>query len=73
MLNESIILKDGKGNTREVTYIGPHFLDNTLRHKVKNSNGHEFLVDRSLLSPMDASDISTIPVSIEHYARPDGD
>ena len=73
MLNESIILKDGKGNTQEVMYLGPHFLDNTLWHKVKNSNGHEFLVDRSLLSPMDASDISTIPVSIEHYARPDGD
>ncbi len=68
MLHENIILKDGKGITREVTYIGPQFLDEIFQHKVRNRNAHEFLVDGTLLSPMDAPDISTIPVSVEHYA-----
>jgi hypothetical protein len=64
----NIILKDGKGITREVMYLGPRFLDEILQHKVRNKNGHEFLVDGTLLSPMDAPDISTIPISVEHYA-----
>jgi hypothetical protein len=69
MLHENIILKDGKGITREVIYLGPQFSDEILKHKVQNKNGHEFLVDGTLLSSMDTCDISTIPVSVEQYAN----
>jgi hypothetical protein len=69
MLHENIILKDGKGITREVTYLGPQFSDEILQHKVRNKNGHEFLVDGTLLSSIETPDISTIPVSVEQYAN----
>jgi hypothetical protein len=67
MLHESIILRDGKGITQEVTYLGPEYLDKILRHKVWNRNGHKFLVDGTLLSSMDVPHISTIPVSVDQY------
>ena len=34
MLHENIILKDGKGITQEVSYLGPQFSDEILQHKV---------------------------------------
>jgi hypothetical protein len=68
MLNENVILKDCKGITQEVTYLGPQNSGEILQHQVWTSNGHDFLVDGALLSSMDAPDISTIPVSIEQYA-----
>jgi len=34
MLHQNIILKDDKGITREVTYLGPQFSDEILQHKV---------------------------------------
>jgi hypothetical protein len=67
MIQESILLKDAKGTTSEVTYLGSQLLDKVLLQKVRNKNGHKFLVDGNLLSSMDTPDISTIPVSIEHY------
>ena len=69
MIHENIIMRDGKGITREVTYLGPQFSDEILQHKVRNKNGHEFLVDGTLLSSMEAPDISTIPVSDEQYVN----
>jgi hypothetical protein len=36
MINENVILKDGKGITQEVTYLGPQFSDEILQHKVCN-------------------------------------
>ncbi len=68
MLHESILLKDATGSTSEVTYLGSQLLDKVLLHKVRNKNGHRFLVDGNLLSSMDTPDITTIPVSIEQYA-----
>ncbi len=59
MLHENVILKDGKGITQEVMYLGPQFSDEILQHKVCNKNGHEFLVDGTLISSMNAPDIST--------------
>jgi hypothetical protein len=50
-------------------YLGPQFLDEILQHKIWNRNMHKFLVDGTLLSPMEAPDISTIPVSVKHYAN----
>ncbi len=69
MLHENIILKDGKGITREVTYLGPQYLDEILQHKVQNRNGDKFLVQGNLLSSMDVPNISNIPVSVEKYAN----
>jgi hypothetical protein len=69
MLHENIILKDGKGITREVTYLGPQYSNEILQHKVWKRNGHKFLVDGTLLSSMDIPDISTIPVFVEQYAN----
>jgi hypothetical protein len=60
-------LKDAKGTTSEVTYLGSQLLDKVLLHKVRNKNGHKFLVDGNLLSSMDTPDISTIPASIKQY------
>jgi hypothetical protein len=68
MLNENVILKDCKGITQEVTYLGPQYSGEILQNKVWTRNGHGFLVDGTLLFSMDASDISTIPVSIAQYA-----
>jgi hypothetical protein len=62
-------LKDGKGITREVSYLGPQYSDEILQHKVRNVNGHEFLVDGTMLSSINAPDIGTIPVSVEQYAN----
>jgi hypothetical protein len=70
MLHENIILKDSKGITREVMYLGPQYWDEILQHKVQNRNGHNFFVDGTLLSSMVVSNISTIPVSNEQYERP---
>ncbi len=36
MINENIILKDGKEITQEVTYLGLQFSDEILQHKVCN-------------------------------------
>jgi hypothetical protein len=68
MLHESILFKDVKGTTSEVTYLGSQLLDEVLLHKVRNKNGHKFLVDGKLLSSMDTTDISTVAVSISQYA-----
>jgi hypothetical protein len=68
MLNETVILKDCKGITWEVTYLGPQYSGEILQHKVRTRNGPGFLVDGTLLFSRDAPDISTIPVSIEQYA-----
>jgi hypothetical protein len=67
MLHESILLKDTKGTTSIITLLGSQLLDKVLLHKVRNKNGHEFLVDGNLLSSMDTPDVSTIPVSIKQY------
>ncbi len=69
MLHENIILKDGKGITQEVSYLGLQFSDEILQHKVRNKNGHEFLVDGTLLSSMNTPDIGTILFSVEQYAN----
>jgi hypothetical protein len=61
-------MKNCKGITREVTYLGPQYSGEILQNKVWTRNGHNFLVDGALLSSMDAPDISTFPVSIEQYA-----
>jgi hypothetical protein len=50
MLHENITLKDGKGITQEVTYLGPQYSDEILQHKVWNRKGHKFLVDSTLCS-----------------------
>ncbi len=69
MPHENIILKDSKGITQEVMYLGPQYLDEILEHKVWNRNGHIFLVDGTLLSSLDVSDISNFPVSAEQYSN----
>ncbi len=48
MLHESILLKDEKGTTSEVTYLGSQLLDEVFLHNIRNKNGHEFLVDGNL-------------------------
>ncbi len=68
MLNESILFKDGKGITREVTYLGPNLSEGVLKHRIRTQNDAKFLVDGVLLCSLDALNISTIPVSVEQYA-----
>jgi hypothetical protein len=68
MFIENVILKDCKGMTQEVKYLSPQYSGEILQHKVWTRNGHDFLVDGTLLSSMDTPDIITNPVSIEQYA-----
>ncbi len=35
MLNETILFKDGKGITREVTYLGPNLPEGVLKHRIR--------------------------------------
>ncbi len=35
MLNETILFKDGKGITREVTYLGPNLSEGVLKHRIR--------------------------------------
>ncbi len=67
MLNETIIFKDSKGLTHQVTYLGPHILDKVLKHKIRTPNDTEFFVDAIFLSPLNAPDIGAIPVTVEQY------
>ena len=65
--NETIIFKDGKGINREVTYLGPTVSGGVLKHKIRTRSDNELLVDSILLSPIDAPDIATIPITPEQY------
>jgi hypothetical protein len=67
MFNETIVFKDGKGLTRQVTYLGPHILDKVLKHKIRTQNDTDFLVDAILLSLLNAQDIGAFPVTVEQY------
>ena len=67
MLNETIVFKDGKGLTRQVTYLGPHILDKVLKHKIRTQNDTEFFVDAILLLPLNVPNIGAIPVTLEQY------
>jgi hypothetical protein len=67
MLNESVIFKDGKGITRQVTYLGPHVIDKVLKHKILTTNDTELFVDAILLSSLNALGIGTILVTVEQY------
>ncbi len=68
MLNETILFKDGKGITREVTYLGPNLSGGVLKHRITTQHDTKFLVDGVFLCSLDAPDISTVPVSVEQYA-----
>jgi hypothetical protein len=67
MLNESIIFKDGKGITCQVNYLGPHIVDKVLKHKICTEDDTYLFVDAILLSSINASDIGTIPITLEQY------
>ena len=68
MLNETILFKDGKGITREVTYLGPNLSEGVLKHRIRTRHDTTFLVDGVFLCSLDAQDISTVPVSVEQCA-----
>ncbi len=68
MINKTVIFKDGKGITQEITYLGPVLTDGILKHKIRTQNDTDFLVDGILLSSLDLPDIATIPVTVEQYA-----
>jgi hypothetical protein len=68
MTNETVLFKDGQGNNREVTYLGPIHLDGTLKHKIWARNDTEFAVDGILLSSLNKPDIAMIPLTPEQYA-----
>ncbi len=67
MLNETILFKDRKGLTREVTYLRPNFSEGVLKHRIGTRHDIKFLVDGVLLCSLDAPDISTVPISVERY------
>ncbi len=68
MLNETILFKDRKGITREVTYLGPNLSEGVLKHRIRTQHDTKCIVDGVLLCSLDAPDISTVPVSVEQYA-----
>ena len=68
MLNETILFKDEKEITREVTYLGPNLSEGVLKHRIRTPHDTKFLVDGVFLCSLDAQDISTVPVSVEQCA-----
>jgi hypothetical protein len=68
MLNESVILKDEKGITHQVNYLGPHITNTVLKHKICTEDDTDLFVDTILLSSINAPDIGTIPVTVEQHA-----
>jgi hypothetical protein len=64
MLNETILFKDGKGITREVTYLGPNLSERVLKHRIRTRHVTKFLVDGVFLCSLDAPDISTVPILV---------
>ena len=68
MMNESIKFNDGDGTTDSATYLGPVMHNQVLKHKIRRSDSHEFLVDREHLSSLTVPDIASVPISIEQYA-----
>ena len=67
MLNESVIVKDGKGITCQVNYLGPHIVDKVLKHKIFTEDGTYLFVDAVLLSSINTPEIGTIPVTVGQY------
>jgi hypothetical protein len=68
MINETVLFKDGKGITREVTYLGSDSSSGMLKHRIKTHKDTKFLVGGILLSSLDAPDIGNVPVSVDQYA-----
>jgi hypothetical protein len=68
MTNETVLFKDGKGITREVTYLGSDSSSGMLKHRIKTHQDNKFLVDGILLSSLNAPDIGIVPVSVDQYA-----
>jgi hypothetical protein len=44
MINETVLFKDGKGITREVTYLGSDSSSGTLKHRIKHIKIPNFLL-----------------------------
>jgi hypothetical protein len=68
MINLTVIFKNGKGITQEVTFLGPVLTDGILKHKIRTWNDTDFFVDGILLFSLDLPVIATIPVTVEQYA-----
>ena len=68
MLNEEISFNDGDGTTDSATYLGPILREDILKHKIKRSNGKEFLVDREHIYSTSVPDIASVPIKVEQYA-----
>ena len=64
MMNESIKFNDGNGKNNTATYLGPILHDDTLNHKIRQSCGAEFLVNREHISSLKLPDIANIPISV---------
>ena len=46
MMNESIQFNYGNGTNDTATYLGPVLHDDVLKHKIRQSDDAEYLVDR---------------------------
>ena len=65
MINESIKLNDGNGTNDIANYLGPVLHDDIPKHKIRQSDDAEYLVDRDHISSLTVPDIANIPISDE--------
>ena len=65
MMNESIKFNDGNGTNDTATYLGPVLHDDIIKHKIRQSDDADYLVDRDHISSLTVPEIANIPISDE--------
>ena len=68
MADESVKFKDGHGGSDDANYIGPVQHKDSIKHKIRRSDGKEYLVDGVLISSTNEPNIASVPVTVEQYA-----
>ena len=67
MMNRSIKFNDGNGTNDTATYLGPVLHYVILKHKIRQSDDADYLVDRDHISSLTVPDIANVPISVEQY------
>ena len=62
MMNESIKFNDANGTNDTATYIGPVLHDDIIKHKTRQSDDAEYLVDIEHILSLTVPDIANVPI-----------
>ncbi len=59
--------KTGEASLVKWNYLGPHIVDNILKHKIHTEDDTYLLIDNILVSSIITPGICTIPVTVEQF------